>query len=60
MTLFLKSVTKIRSEFDSSLFFLRSRQNVAHPKLHIYNKDAQNYTKYAQNGTLQMVPYRTP
>ena len=31
MTSFLKSVTKIRSEFDSSLFFLRSRQNVGHP-----------------------------
>ena len=32
MTSFLKSATKIRSEFDSSLFFLRSRQNVGHPR----------------------------
>jgi len=31
MTSFLKSATKIRSEFDSSLFFLKSRQNVGHP-----------------------------
>ena len=34
MTSFLKSVTKIRSELDSSLFFLRSRKNVGHPNKH--------------------------
>jgi len=34
MTSFLKSATKIRLEFDSSLFFLRSRQNVGHPNIH--------------------------
>ena len=31
MTSFLKSAMKIRLEVDSSLFFLRSRQNVGHP-----------------------------
>jgi len=31
MTSLLKLATKIRSEFDSNLFFLRSRQNVGHP-----------------------------
>ena len=34
MTSFLKSATKIRPELDSSLFFLRSRQNVGHPNVY--------------------------
>ena len=44
MTSFLKSVTKIRSEFDSSLFFLRSRKNVGHPiKQTTYSTNIQNF-----------------